>query len=76
MYESFETVCPKCGSESIKVVEATISSTGQHIALNSDLYKDGFEVDNPEGLKDSSTEDEKCQCTVCGHEYDLSEVTL
>jgi len=77
MYESFKDTCPKCGSDSIKVVEATLTATGQRRAMNSYLYKDGFEVevDDPD-LKDASTEDEKCHCSACGHDFELAEVTL
>jgi predicted RNA-binding Zn-ribbon protein involved in translation (DUF1610 family) len=76
MYESFKDTCPKCGSDSIKVVEATLVATGEVLHMNADLYKDGFLVPAPDDLKDQSTEDEKCRCTACGHEFDLSEVTL
>lgn len=76
MFESFKDTCPKCGSDTVKVVKVTLAATGETILMNSTLHKDGFEVDAPEDLEDQSTEDEKCRCTSCGHEYDLSEVTL
>jgi len=76
MYESFKNTCPKCGKDSVKVVEATLTATGQRITMNTDLYKDGFIVPAPDNLRDQSTEDEKCHCTACGHDFDLAEVTL
>ena len=76
MFESFKDTCPKCGKNSVKVVEATLTATGERLVINADLGKDGFEVPAPDDLKDCSTEDEKCRCETCGHEFDLAEVTL
>lgn len=76
MYESFKDTCPKCGDNDVRVVKATLAATGEILHMNSPLSPDGFEVPVENDIKDQSTEDEKCRCTTCGHEYDLSDVTL
>jgi hypothetical protein len=74
MYESFKTACPSCGSDSLVVVGATLVATGERLDMRAPLSADGFEV--PTDAKDASTEDEKCHCCACGHDFDLAAVTL
>jgi len=75
MYESFKCQCPKCKSDDLAVVAATIATTGERLDMNSPLSADGFEVPVSEDVN-ASTEDELVRCNGCGHEFDLADITL
>ena len=76
MFKSFKTECPKCKSDYLYVIGATLCATGEHIELQSPLSADGFEVPIEDDVKDCSTEDETVRCCDCGHEFDLADITL
>lgn len=76
MYESFKTECPKCKADDVRVIAATLTATGERLEMHSPLSADGFEVPADDDLKDQSTEDERCRCGSCGHEFDLADITL
>lgn len=69
---SFSQKCPQCRSKgNLRVVQYTLSATGQVVEDNARLEADGFEVNAPDDLKDCSTEDEVVKCSACGGICDL-----
>lgn len=75
-YESFKCECPKCGSDDLTIVEATLCVTGERLDMRVPLSADGFEVPVASDEKECSTEDEIVRCGGCGYTFDLSDITL
>lgn len=72
-YDSLRTDCPVCGHDDLRVVEVTLTGTGEKIHPFSRLHPDGFEL--PDGVH-GSTEDERVRCRSCDTTILLSQLTL
>ena len=78
-FETFSTRCPYCGQQNcLLVIEATLVQTNQGIQPHVPLFADRFDIYPlcDRDLKDLSTENEGVRCTLCGTEFDLSELIL
>jgi hypothetical protein len=76
--DQWVTYCPNChGQGTLRVVEATLTATGEKVCPNTELTGAGFIVDPDDlhdDLKDQSTEDEVVQCDICHRKFDLSDL--